>query len=341
MADSMSWDGEQYLPDGYQPTDRDGDGYADAGSYAEADDYAAADEAPAVWQDPDQRYAEGGREALGRRDQRRDRVRRRAQVREARWQHNRLAVPYRTDGPRVTFGVLWFAVIVGLTIWSSPLLLSMVLALVAGMAGLQMGHAWFPDFPATKWWTAFAAVVAGVSGFIGPIGIAMGVALGSAMLLLYTLVNPGHRRTFAELIDVLLRSSIPVGLAAASLAGLANIEIGAIMALVLLVSAYEVGDFLIGSGSANAVEGPITGLVALGAALFMLWVVAPAPFTDRSMLLFGALAAVCCPLGQILASALLPRGNAWAPALRRLDSYLLAAPLWLLLLETSPTASSL
>ena len=328
MAEPMSWDGERYQTDGYLPPGREPEP-VDASM-------DAIDEAPAVWQRPEDRT-----DSSSRSDQRKDRVRRRAQVREARWQRNRLAVPYRTDGPRITFGVLWFAMVVGLTIWSSPLILAMALSVVAGIAALQTGNAWFPDFPATKWWTAFAAVVAGVAGFIGPIGIAMGVALATMMLLLYTVISPGHQRTFPQLMDALLRSSVPAGLAVACLAALANIELGAILALVLLVSAYEIGDFLIGSGSTNAVEGPITGLVALGAALFLLWVVAPAPFTDRSMLLFGLLAAVCCPLGQILASGLLPRGNAWAPGLRRLDSYLLAAPLWLLLLETSPTASSL
>jgi CDP-diglyceride synthetase len=98
-----------------------------------------------------------------------------------------------------------------------------------------------------------------------------------------------------------------------------------------LISAYESGDFIVGSGSANAFEGPLAGLVSLGAVAFLLFLIQPAPFDSFTILLFAALAAVCCPLGQILASGLLPRGNAWAPALRRLDSYLLAAPIWLIL----------
>ena len=138
-----------------------------------------------------------------------------------------------------------------------------------------------------------------------------------------------------------MRSSIPVGLAAGSLAGLTDVGFGAVLALILLTSAYETGDFLVGSGSANALEGPLSGLVALGTVLFILWIVAPAPFTASSIVLFGALAAVCCPLGQIFASALLPRGAAWAPALRRLDSYLISAPLWLLLLRSAPTTTTL
>lgn len=294
------------------------------------------DQQPAVWE-AGQFYDD---RPAGRREQRQAKVRRRAQAREARWQRNRLAVPYRTDGPKITFGIIWFALVV-IAILNSPMLLTAVVALVAGLAGLQVGFAWFPEYPPTKWWTGFAAVVVAVGGIMGPLGLAAGSSLGLVLVLIYILTNPVHHRSFAELLDVLIRSSIPVGLAAASLIALLLFDPGAALALVILISAYEIGDFLVGSGSSNAVEGPISGLVGLGAALFILWVAAPAPFTDRSMALYGALVAVCCPLGQVLASGLLPRGNAWAPALRRLDSYLLAAPLWLLLLETAPTSTNL
>jgi hypothetical protein len=43
---------------------------------------------------------------------------------------------------------------------------------------------------------------------------------------------------------------------------------------------------------------------------------------------FGGAVAVLAPLGQLFASALLPAAGAPASGLRRLDSLLLAAPLW-------------
>jgi hypothetical protein len=190
-------------------------------------------------------------------------------------------------------------------------------------------------------WTGVAAFVAGFGGFLGPFGIVATCGVAAILLLVYAILYPTASRTAGELIDVLLRSSLPVGIAAGSLAALAERELGAAISLIVLVSAYEAGDFLVGSGSSNAVEGPISGLVALGTVLFPLWILSPAPFTSRSIVLFGIVAAVCCPLGQILASSLLPRGAAWAPALRRLDSYLLAAPLWLVLLTQTPTADTL
>ena len=42
----------------------------------------------------------------------------------------------------------------------------------------------------------------------------------------------------------------------------------------------------------------------------------------------SVLAMVACPAGQLLDSALLPRANVHAPALRRIDSLLVVAPAW-------------
>ncbi|MGI9596708.1 MAG: hypothetical protein ACR2QK_11140 [Acidimicrobiales bacterium] len=254
-------------------------------------------------------------------------------------------MPYPTDGPKITFGVLWFVLLIGAVLLGSyfddpaisSLAIAGVAAPVAGLAGLQTGNAWFPHQPATRGWTAAAAYLTGIAGFYGPWGVVIGIAIGLIVLLFYLVLYRGHRRTASQLFDVLVRSAIPAGIAVASLAALGSAGTGAQVSLILLVSAYEVGDFIVGSGSSNAVEGPLAGLVALGAVTFLLFLILPAPFDATSILAFAALAGLCCPLGQILASGLLPRGNAWAPALRRLDSYLLAAPLWLVLINQVPS----
>lgn len=300
---------------------------------------------PAPGQQPAMGYRgpagmEAEQQPAGRRGRRSMASRRRAQAREMRWNANRLAVPYYTDGPKVTFGILWFAAIAAsasLSTWG----LAVVAASVAGLAGLQAGAAWFPQFGPTKWWTAGAAFVVGLSGVIGPLGLVAGAGMGMVLLLVYIALNPVHARSTGELLDVLIRSSLPAGIAAGSLVALRDVSPGAVLLLIALVSAYEVGDFLIGSGSSNAVEGPVSGLVALGAVAFVFWIVPPRPFTTTSVLLFAALAGVCCPLGQIVAAGLLPRGSSWAPALRRIDSYLLAAPLWLVLLWSVSGTSTL
>jgi len=268
----------------------------------------------------------------------------RQKAREARWAAGRFAVPYPTDGPKVTFGLLWFAAIMGAALLGfnydnaavSSVAVAVVGSVVALLAGLQTGFAWLPKTKATRSWTAAAAFATGISGFYGPWGAVIGVVLGLLILTVYLVLYRGHRRTPLQLFDVLVRSSLPVGLAAACLAAMAFRNLPVLIALVLLVSAYEVGDFLVGSGAFNPVEGPMAGVIAAGVVAFFLFLIQPDPFSSETIVVFVAVAAVSCVAGQYLASALLPRGNAWAPALRRLDSYLLVAPIWLLLLVLLP-----
>jgi uncharacterized membrane protein YjfL (UPF0719 family) len=96
------------------------------------------------------------------------------------------------------------------------------------------------------------------------------------------------------------------------------------------VSVYETGDYLVGSGSKNAVEGPLAGFAAIAVFAFALWVVTFVPFRENSLLAFGAMAAGLCPLGQLLGSALLPRSDAKASAVRRIDSLLVLGPVWVI-----------
>jgi hypothetical protein len=255
-------------------------------------------------------------------------------------------VPHRTDGPKVTFGVIWFVVIIGSSLFAlsndnprmAAIAVATVTAVVAGLAGLQTGFSWFPRLSVTRTWTASVAAAMALLGLIGPWGVPLGVLLAVFALGAYVMIYRGHRRSALELFDVLARSAIPVGLAAASMGALASRNLPAFVALVMLVSAYEVGDYLVGSAASNAIEGPLAGIIGLGVVAFFLFLIEPEPFSSESTMMFSVATAVSCVLGQYAASGLLPRGAAWAPALRRLDSYLLAAPLWLLLLVLLPDA---
>ncbi len=279
--------------------------------------------------------------------QRRDEgLRRRNQQRETRWREQRLAVPYRTDGPKLTLSLVWFALILSLG-YFQPYLLALVVAAVAGIAGLQAGHNWAPVVDRRV--TSAVAVVVALSGLLGALGAGVAIVVCVIALSVNAVtavpaaqspsaskgrrpVGPTHTDRIIHHAETHVRSSIPAGLAAASLVALVGLEFSAFLALVLLVSAYETGDFLIGTGSANAVEGPIAGTIALIVVSAALYLVVPVPFDTNNFPVFVILAAIAAPVGQVAASAILPRGDSWAPALRRLDSYLIAAPLWLLLL---------
>lgn len=264
---------------------------------------------------------------------------RRSREREARWRNQRYSVPYPTDGPKITLGVLWAVSAVAATLRSWPALLALAGA-VAVVAGLQTGHAWAKHTTSDRRMCAVLAGIVAAGAAAGTLGLGIAVCLSVIAALGFAAFGVSHRVRSAEerraavlrLADVTVRSSVPVGIAAGSLAALAQVDSGAALTLIVLISAYEAGDFLIGTGSANAVEGPVAGIVSLAVVAFGFFLFYPGPLGGEAFPLFAALAALSAPVGQIAASAILPRGDAWAPALRRLDSHLLAAPLFVLLL---------
>ena len=92
-----------------------------------------------------------------------------------------------------------------------------------------------------------------------------------------------------------------------------------------LVGAYEAGDYIVGSGACNSLEGPLAGITA-STLLALPWRSSwSSPSTPQGVVLLG-FTAVACPLGQIVASAALP--GAGVPALRRLNTLIVLAPLW-------------
>ena len=216
----------------------------------------------------------------------------------------------------------------------------LLLAAVSGLAAAQISYAFFPRQPAAWAVSALSAVLITFSGLFGTISLLAGVLVGVLLAGAQIVVAPVRNKPPVEVFQMALRSAVPVGLATGAMVALSGVEIGAIIGLVLLISAYEVADFTVGSGSSNAIEGPVSGIVALGSVAFVLWTTPPVPFVPTTIMMFSLLAAVAAPLGQIYASALLPRGATWAPAFRRLDSYLIAAPLWLLLLEQAPVSTT-
>ncbi len=256
----------------------------------------------------------------------------------------RFSIPHPTDGPKLTLGVLWFAAMVYGTARAWPLAAA-VAGGVAATAGLQAGDAWRRHTVVDHRVSAALAGTVALAGGARQLGLGIAVIVAVLACAVWVVVGLDLRRVPASLrqlapterlivaTETAVLTSVPLGLAAGSIVALGRSEPWAALALLGLVSAYEAGDFLVGSGSANAVEGPIAGLVSLAVVGFGLWLVQPDPFDGTTIVLFSAVAAVACPLGQLAGSALLPHGADWAPAVRRLDSYLVTAPLWLVLVS--------
>ncbi|MEZ5321521.1 MAG: hypothetical protein R2698_05525 [Microthrixaceae bacterium] len=108
-----------------------------------------------------------------------------------------------------------------------------------------------------------------------------------------------------------------------------RIDATAAMYLLALVSTYDSGQHLIGLEQPRRWIGPIAGLAGVAVVAVAMMPIAPRPLTSAgSVLVVGAFTGLAAVVGPYLASAMLPRPLTKAPALRRLDSYLIAAPLF-------------
>jgi hypothetical protein len=157
-----------------------------------------------------------------------------------------------------------------------------------------------------------------------------GLALLAGVAVAFTLATGDSGSPNPAVTDAgwTIQCALLPGLAAMSVVLLARLDQGSAMALLFLVSAYEVGDYIVGSGAHNPFEGPVAGLSAVLVVTFIVSTLPISALDFNQSWALGGVVALLAPLGQLLASALLPAANARASALRRLDSLLLTAPLW-------------
>ena len=78
---------------------------------------------------------------------------------------------------------------------------------------------------------------------------------------------------------------------------LTRLDQGSAIALLLLVSAYETGDYIVGSGARNPYEGPVAGIAAITVVTFIVSTFGISAFDVGQAWVFGALVAVLAPLG--------------------------------------------
>jgi hypothetical protein len=254
------------------------------------------------------------------------------QAPRAKVDRRRLATVYDVDGPRVRLGVAWFVgvmVAVALPAPWNPVVTTLVFAVAAGFAGRQIVRAW----GAVPWHVDVAAGIAAL-----PVVAAIGglpAAVGAAVLAVVVAFGCGFAPDGARLpggtgrvaaVGILVVAVVPA-VAGAGVVLVRRESVVAALVLVLVASAYEVGDYIVGSGSSTPIEGPLAGMTTAALVALPLSLMLVEPYDTAGVALLG-FAAVACPIGQVLASAVLPGAAAHAPALRRIDTLLLLAPLW-------------
>lgn len=262
----------------------------------------------------------------------------------------RLAVVHDVRGPRIRRGVLWFAVVV-LAGATSTVLLALVLALAAALAAdevvrLQAPHP-VPEPERPRRHRQAPRPVVRAARFVAdprrlppalaagalPIAATAGADAVALTAPLVVLVIVGHRLwTGARSLvpadgAIAVTAALVLGGAAAAPVLVARLGPAAAVVLVVLVCAYDAGDFLVGADASSIWEGPVAGAASVGVAAFAASVVALPPLTTTTTLALGGATALLAPLGTLATSALLG-GGARHPSsyVRRLDSLVVLGP---------------
>jgi hypothetical protein len=243
------------------------------------------------------------------------------------------AVP-DVEGPRIRLGMAW-AVVTFAAVAAGPVALGVWFAAVALVAAGNVCRSWRheeerpgPAAPVA----VFGAAALPIGAVFGPAGL---VAVGAAVLVATVAWEPvaGALHLQAKRpLSLPLTLAVPLAVGFAAAAPVLVRDTGVVQAIVLvtLFGVYDASNYLVGTGAASAWEGPAAGAAFILAVTLAVAAIFVPPFRGMSPWLFGFLTAVLAPLGPYAASALLPEARAKAPALRRIDSLIVAGPIWAL-----------
>ncbi|HNI35301.1 MAG TPA: hypothetical protein PLV93_07865, partial [Microthrixaceae bacterium] len=262
---------------------------------------------------------------------------------------DRYAVRQRAGGPRLRFGVAWFVCLMAVLL-SGSFAVTVLFAVAAGVAALQTAGAWRSrKVKVNQAVAGSGAALMTLAAWHGnrAVGVALLIVVVAAVLLgadtkidRTTLGRGSFTRerlsSHLPIASATLRSCLFVGLAGAATVQVHRTDPMSFLYLVSVACVYDSGDYLVGSGSRRRIVGTIAGLIGVVVVVLAMTAIQPAPLkVDSDVRWLGLAMGLACPLGQLLASWTLPNARAKAPALRRLDSWLITAPaclvgLWIL-----------
>lgn len=240
-----------------------------------------------------------------------------------------LAVEPDADGPKVRLGVAWFVLTV-VAAFVDQAALAVVLAVAAAFAADQVvrlqgrGEADVLVDP-LRLPAVLAAAALPLAAVAGVAMLAGAVAASVLVILVHRMVQAPVGGAVGDAALVVV-AAVPVGLAAATPVLLAELAPAAAVVLLVLVAAYDAGDFLVGTGAGTPWEGPVAGVAAVAVCGFGAWVVAPAPLEGHGVVALAVATAVLAPFGPPAASVLIGDGRRPARFVRRLDTLLVLGP---------------
>lgn len=242
-----------------------------------------------------------------------------------------LAPPIDTEGPRVRLGLAWFGVLALLTA-AGPAAMGCGMAVTGAVAANQAArsrkdqHEQAVVGMCTLGGAAVPAMA--VAGPLGAIVAMLVIALGSfawepvrALLGRYDESSRTRALRTASIATL-------VGLGAAAPVLARDLGLAQGLTFVTLISVYDASAYIVGSGATSPWEGHAAGAASIAAASLAVAAVLVPPFTGASPWILGAVLIVSAPAGAYLATALLGDRGANVPVLRRVDSFIVAGPLW-------------
>lgn len=248
----------------------------------------------------------------------------------------RLFAPADTSGHKTLLGVIWVA-LQGAAVYAGALALAVLFGLVAAVAGLHGAREW------RRARRRPSRLVAGVSSLAVPLAAVSSPGAAGVAVLVATAASvvaaagpTGARRARQSVLGTAgttIRCWLGPAMAATAVVLVAAFAWQTVGALLVLLAGYDAGSYLWSSEDDGPLVGRVFGIITVAVIGFALGVVqlvvSLEPFQSMAaVLIFAGLIATLAPLGQVVASALLPAAAAEAPALRRLDTLVLAGPAW-------------
>ena len=236
----------------------------------------------------------------------------------------------------VTLGLVWFLALL-LTFPLGTAVLTVVFGSVATVAALQVAQRWQKRRVKVNnllaglmvLVTALGALASvRIGGVVLIIGAVASVLLGSDLTKVPTLSGDAVQAKLA-IAAATLRSGLAPAIATVSVIAVYRGDPIDFLFLMSAVCVYDAGDFLISYGYRTVVAGPIAGMIGVAFVTISTIQIRPDGFSTAGVVITGLLLAIACPAGTFFASWMLPNTRAPAPALRRIDAWLLASPLFL------------
>lgn len=244
-------------------------------------------------------------------------------------------------GPVMLMGLIWFGVLLVVALLASlsgPTILAVFFGLLGALGALQASVAWAgARSPINQFLAAFIALALPLLALLGNRMLGVGIVvmvLGALVLGADAKPSAAHLKTESltanlTVAGATLRVAFPLGMLGASLVQLQRISWMSLALLLGVVCVYDAGHYLIGSTVNSRWAGIGAGLAGNIVVMLVAAALNPHPFeADTAARLVTALAALSCPLGQWLGSFMLPNALSKAPALRRIDAWLIAGPLF-------------